>query len=181
MVPIDDLRRWIDDLDSCAARPSANRREAQTGCGKSAGSRNAVYRSASERSPMPAGRRPSQRCAHASALRRHPGSALPDRQRRDHRGELRRLALLRAAAPAISVVPRVVLSVHRQRVLQRPRALGDQLADGDVHARKLGPHPREHAVPRRLREERGGRVRPPPLPRSSTSPAASSATARRPR
>ena len=43
------------------------------------------------------------------------------------------------------------------------RAVGDQLADGDVHARKLGSPPRQHALPRDLREDRRGRVRPPPL------------------
>ena len=46
-----------------------------------------------------------------------------------------------------------------------PGAVGDQLVHGDVHARQLGPHPRQHALPRDLRQERRGRVRAPPLPR----------------
>ena len=46
-----------------------------------------------------------------------------------------------------------------------PGAVGDQLVHRDVHARELGPHPRQHALPRHLRQERRGRVRTPPLPR----------------
>ena len=45
-----------------------------------------------------------------------------------------------------------------------PEPWGDQLVHRDVHARKLGSHPRQHALPRHLRQERRGRVRAPPLP-----------------
>ena len=45
------------------------------------------------------------------------------------------------------------------------RAVGDQLVHRDVPARKLGSHPRQHALPGDLRQERRGRVRPPALPR----------------
>ena len=49
--------------------------------------------------------------------------------------------------------------------LPRPRAVGRQLVHRHVHARQLGPHPRQHALPRHLRQERRGRVRAPALPR----------------
>ena len=60
----------------------------------------------------------------ASALGRHPGAALPVRQRRDHRRQLRGLALLRAPAPQPRRLPRLVLPVHGQRRLPRPGAVG---------------------------------------------------------
>ena len=43
--------------------------------------------------------------------------------------------------------------------------MGCELDHVDVPARKLGPHPRQHVVPRDLRQERRGRVRAPEVPR----------------
>jgi hypothetical protein len=65
---------------------------------------------------------------------------LPARNRRDHCRELCGVALLRASAPAVVGLPRVVLSVHRQRLVSWAGAVGSQLDYGDVLARKLGPH-----------------------------------------
>ena len=47
--------------------------------------------------------------------------------------------------------------------MPRAPAVGDQLVHRDVHARELGSPARQHALSRDLREERRGRVRPPPL------------------
>src|SRR3954452_15058041 len=103
--------------------------------------------------------------SHDPALRRHPRAELPLRQRRAHPRELRRVAALRAAAPRLVRVPRVVLPVHGDRRLPWPRAVGRELVHRHVHARQLGAHPRQHAVPGDLRQERRGRLRPRPLPR----------------
>jgi hypothetical protein len=48
-------------------------------------------------------------------------------------GELRNVDLLRAAAPGLVGVPRLVPRVHRQRLVPRDRALGRELADLDLH------------------------------------------------
>src|SRR5262249_17069473 len=56
----------------------------------------------------------------ASALGRNPDAPLPDRQRLDHRRQLRGLALLRAPAPPAFGPPCVLLSVHGQRLVPRP-------------------------------------------------------------
>ena len=101
----------------------------------------------------------------APALRRTSVASLPDRQRRAHRRELRRVDLLRAPAPATVGLPRFVLPVHGRRHLPRAGAVGRQLDHGDVPARQLGPHPRQHALPRHLRQERRGRLRAARLPR----------------
>src|SRR6476620_9249520 len=53
----------------------------------------------------------------ASALRWVAGSAIPDRQRLDHRRQLRSLALLRVATPAPCGLRGVVLSLHGQQQL----------------------------------------------------------------
>jgi hypothetical protein len=50
----------------------------------------------------------------ASALGRTAGAAFPDRQRRDHRRQLRGLAVLRAPAPAPCRLRGVLLSLHGQ-------------------------------------------------------------------
>ena len=102
--------------------------------------------------------------AHASARRRHPGQALSDRDRRVDRGQLRGLALLRASPPQLVDLPRVVLSLLRERLVPCPGAVGGELGHGHVPARELGPHPRQHAVPRDLRQERRGCLRGAPLP-----------------
>jgi hypothetical protein len=94
-----------------------------------------------------------------------PPATLPGRQRRPDRSQLRRLAPLRAAAPQLGRLPRLVLPVHRRQHLPGALAVGSQLVHGDVHARQLEPHPRQHAVPRDLRQERRGRVRAPALTR----------------
>jgi predicted PurR-regulated permease PerM len=73
-------------------------------------------------------------------------------------------AVLRAPEPPLGGVPRVLLSVHRRPRLPRPRVLGRELDHRDVPARKLGPHPRQHALPRGFRQERRGRLRSPALP-----------------
>src|SRR4029453_5460623 len=120
--------------------------------GASRGSAGAVPRSALQVSLGVVGLSPERRTrvrdwAGASALRWIASSALPDRQRLDHRRQLRGLAVLRDAAPAPCRVPCVLLSLHGQPQLQRPRELGRQLDHRDVPARKLGPHPRQHALP----------------------------------
>ena len=46
-----------------------------------------------------------------------------------------------------------------------PQPWGISWLTVDVHARELEPPPRQHALPRDLRQERRGRVRAPPLPR----------------
>jgi len=101
----------------------------------------------------------------ASALRRDPCTSLPDRQRCDHRRQLRGVALLRAPAPAVVCLPRLLLPLHRQRLLPRSRAVGRQLDHFDVPARQLGSHPGQHALPRGLRQERRGLFRAHRLPR----------------
>src|SRR3954462_2228369 len=57
---------------------------------------------------------------HDPAVRRNPGPALPDRQRRADRGVLRSLDLLRAAPPELVRPARLVLPVLRQRLLPTP-------------------------------------------------------------
>src|SRR4051794_14345118 len=74
------------------------------------------------------------------ALRRHTRAALPAGQRRADPRELRRLDLLRAAAPERVRRARVVLPVLGRRDVPRAAALGAELADEHVHARQLGPH-----------------------------------------
>src|ERR1041384_8377116 len=56
----------------------------------------------------------------AAALRWNPGAALPDRHCRDHRRQLRGLALLRAAESALSRVPRLLLPLHGHPRVPRP-------------------------------------------------------------
>src|SRR3954452_15291383 len=78
---------------------------------------------------------------HDSVLRWTERPQLPVRERGDHRRQLRGLDLLRAAAPEPVDRTRVVLSLHRERLLPRPRVVDRELAHRDVPARELGPHP----------------------------------------
>src|SRR5215472_1022548 len=61
--------------------------------------------------------------AGAPAVRWDPGTTLSDRQCRDHRRQLRGLALLRTPAPGPGGVPRLVLSLHGQQLLPWTRVL----------------------------------------------------------
>src|SRR5262249_40829242 len=67
-----------------------------------------------------------------------PDPALSDRQRLDHRRELRGLDLLRAPASESIGLPRLLLSLHGQQLLSRAGVVGSQLDHVDVPARKLG-------------------------------------------
>src|SRR5262245_25541211 len=94
----------------------------------------------SDLSDAPRGR-PLGTCGCASALRRSPVAALPGRQYRADRRELRGLDLLRAAAPEFVDRARVVLPVHGRRLLPRAAVVGAQLDHLDVPPRQLGSHP----------------------------------------
>jgi hypothetical protein len=64
-----------------------------------------------------------------------------------------------ASAPQRGDRARFVLPVHGRQRLPRARAVGRQLDHRDVPAWRLGPHPRQHALPGDLRQERRGRLR----------------------
>src|SRR5271165_1634420 len=119
--------------------------------------------------PPPPGRSPSSRrtCATTATTRRASPAprAVPGRQHRADRGQLRRVHLVRAAEHELSGVPRLVLPVHRRQRLPGARAVGGELDHRHVPARRLGPHPGQHAVPGDLRQERRGRLRAPAVPR----------------
>src|SRR5262249_44521925 len=68
--------------------------------------------------------KPRDACLHDPALGRHPCKTIPVRQHLADRRELRGLAVLRAAAPELVDLPRIVLSVPRQRPLPRAGAVG---------------------------------------------------------
>src|SRR5262249_8134199 len=97
--------------------------------------------------------------ARAPPLGRDSDSALSDRQRLDHRRELRGLAFLRAPPPPKVCLPRLLLPLLGQPLLSCARVLGRELDHLDVPARELGSHPRQYALPGGLREERRGCVR----------------------
>ena len=89
---------------------------------------------------------------------------LPDRHGRAHPCERRRVALLQAPDLNASIDHASFYPCTVDGSCDGPRAGVDQLGDVDVPPRQLGPHPREHALPRGLREERGGSPRSAPLP-----------------
>ena len=92
------------------------------------------------------------------------GSSLPDRDRRDHRGDFAVWLFYELPHLGVSVNHASFYPCTVDGSCHGPLPLGDQLGDGNVHARQLGSHPWQHVVPGRLRQERRGRVRADPLP-----------------
>src|SRR5712691_3837522 len=113
---------------------------------------------------------PSASTPDAPAPRQRPDPRLPGRNGWADRRQLRRLALgalghtLAAGRPARRLLPVLATGAVPRAGSAPPSALVRGRLHRDVHARRLGAHPRQHALPLDLRQQRGRRARPRALP-----------------